>query len=109
MPTAELIAHLNCSHRIANFVDAALVFVAHERRLAEAEDLVHAGNKHMDKMQGEIEAHEYNALKAKAQIRRASETETGLRAEIHALQLRTTDVEARAWHSSGISSRGLTQ
>jgi hypothetical protein len=83
MPTAELITHLNRSHCTADFVDAALVFVARERRLAEAEDLVHAGNKHMDKMQGEIEVHEYNALKEKAQICRATETEMGLR--IHAL------------------------
>ncbi|CAD6339103.1 unnamed protein product [Miscanthus lutarioriparius] len=63
----------------------------------------------MDKMQGEITAHKYNALEAKAQIRRATEMEMGLRAKIHALQLRTTDAEARARHSSGISGCGLTQ
>ncbi|XP_066369220.1 uncharacterized protein [Miscanthus floridulus] len=109
MPAAELIAHLNRSHRTADFVDAALVFAARERRLADAEDLVHATNERMDKMQGEIEAHKYNALEAKAQIRRAAETEMGLRAEIRTLQLRTTDTEARVRHSSGINGRGLTQ
>jgi hypothetical protein len=35
--------------------------------------------------------------------------EMRLRGEIHAVQLKTTDVEARAWHNSGISGHGLTR
>ena len=58
----------------------------------------------MDKMQGEIEAHKYNALEAKAQIRRAAETEAELRAKIRTLQL-----GAAALISSGTSGGGLCQ
>ncbi|XP_021305559.1 uncharacterized protein LOC110431167 [Sorghum bicolor] len=109
MTAMELTAHLNHSRRTSDFADAALVFAARERRLNEAEALIHMSNEHVDKLKGEIKAHEYSALMAKAQIHRAAKMEMGLRAEIHTLQLKATDVEARGRHASGISGCRLTQ
>ncbi|XP_066396380.1 uncharacterized protein [Miscanthus floridulus] len=106
MSAADLVAHLNHFRRTDDFVDAALVFAARERRLAEAEDFARAADEHMDSLLDEIRARDYSALEAQAKIRRAAETETeaALRAKIRTLQL-----GAAALISSGIGGRGLTQ
>ena len=52
MPTEELITHLNHHRFIAHFV--ALMVVVFERRLAEAEELVHACDECMDMLQDVI-------------------------------------------------------
>ena len=104
MSAADLVAHLNRFRRTDDFVDAALVFAARERRLAEAEDFARAADEHMDSLLDEIRARDYSALEAQAKIRRAAETEAALRAKIRTLQL-----GAAALISSGIGGRGLTQ
>ena len=56
MSAEELVAHLNCHHRMADFANPALVFAACERRLAETEELVRVGDKCMDMLWDEIRA-----------------------------------------------------
>ena len=104
MSAADLVAHLNRFRRTDDFVDAALVFAARERRLAEAEDFARAADEHMDSLLDEIRARDYSALEAQAKIRRAAETEAALRAKIRTLQL-----GAAALISSGTSGGGLCQ
>jgi hypothetical protein len=58
MPAEELVAHLNRHRHTAYFVDAALGFAACERRLAEAEELVHTSDERMDMLRDEIRARE---------------------------------------------------
>ncbi|CAD6223801.1 unnamed protein product [Miscanthus lutarioriparius] len=82
MSAADLVAHLNRFRRTDDFVDAALVFAARERRLAEAEDFARAADEHMDSLLDEIRARDYSALEAQAKIRRAAETEAALRAKM---------------------------
>ena len=59
MLVEELVAHHNRHRRMAHFAKAALVFVACERRLAKAEELVHTDNKCLDMLWDKIiRAHE---------------------------------------------------
>ena len=58
MPAEELVAHLNRHCRTAHFVDTRLVFTTHEHKIAEAEELVHASDEHMDMLWDEIRARE---------------------------------------------------
>ena len=58
MLAEELVAHLNRHRCMADFADTTLVFSTCERRLVVAEELVHAGNEHMDMLWDEIRARE---------------------------------------------------
>jgi len=116
MPATEIVAHLNRHRRRDDFADAALVFAARDRRLAEAEQLVRVGDKRIDRLLEGIKARD-------AQIHQAAVTEERMRAEIRALQQpraagakarplqqsRAANAKARARHCSGPSGCGLTQ
>jgi hypothetical protein len=54
MLAKELVAHLNCHCRTADFADMVLLLVVHEHRLVEVEELVHVGDKCMDMLWDEI-------------------------------------------------------
>lgn len=58
MPTKKLVAHPNHHHRTIDFTGAVLVFTACERKLTEAEELVHACDERMDMMWDEIRAYD---------------------------------------------------
>ena len=94
MSAADLVDHLKRSRRADDFADAALVFAARERRLADAEDFARAADEHMDELLDKIQASE-------SKLRRAAETEAELRAKIRRLQL-----GAAALISSGTGTSG---
>lgn len=54
MSAEELIAHHNRNRRMAHFTNVALVFAVCERRLTEAEELVHEGDKCLDMLWDKI-------------------------------------------------------
>jgi hypothetical protein len=54
MPTEELIAHLNCHHRMADFIDVTLLFTVCEHRLTKIKDLVRVGDERMDMLWDKI-------------------------------------------------------
>ena len=56
MPAADLVAHLSRFRRTDDFVDTALVFAYHDRRLAEADDFARAADEHIDRLLYEIQA-----------------------------------------------------
>ena len=56
MLSEELVTHLNCHRRTADFANAALVCVACEHRLMDFEELVCMGDQRMDMLWDEIRA-----------------------------------------------------
>ncbi|CAL5082920.1 unnamed protein product [Urochloa decumbens] len=96
LPAAELVVHLYNHRRASDFADVALVLAARESRLAEAEAQIRRGSEKEARLLAEIRAWERRATEAEAALRL-------LRADVRGPD-RTAAVAARVGEQEGVEA-----